>query len=563
MKIVTYNVNGLRSRISQFGSLHKLLTSFDADIICLQETKLRRQELTADLAMADGYESYYSCTRTVDKGRTGYAGVATFCRVKSAFSSHEVALPIAAEEGFTGLLENSLNGKGEAHEGLGDFTKDDLLKVDNEGRCVVTDHGHFVLFNLYGPRAECDDAQRIQFKLTFYKILQKRWESLLLQGRRIIVVGDLNIAPTALDRCDAGPDFEKNEFRRWFRSILVECRGPFNDVFRTKHPDRKEAFTCWPQNTGAEEFNYGSRIDHILCAGSCLHQEHDLQGHSFMNCHVMECDILTQYRRWKPGNTLRWKGGRSIKLEGSDHAPVLTRLLGIPDIAHHSTPTLSARYIPMIRGLQQTLVSVLMKRQVAEQSKSFEMSGSISDENIRIEMGNERVKRSFENCSTSGVSHVESCPSNLESEGSEHSQSAPSNGTKKKARKNQCQEDIPQSDYHSSDTPVVDVQSSSSQQDELNSSASTQDRCELNSCSLEKEKTNVALLEWRRIQQVMQNSIPLCKGHSEPCVARVVKKQGPNFGRRFYVCARAEGPASNSEANCGYFKWADSKSRHK
>ncbi|KAK9991113.1 hypothetical protein SO802_026098 [Lithocarpus litseifolius] len=615
MKIVTYNVNGLRSRISQFGSLHKLLTSFDADIICLQETKLRRQELTADLAMADGYESYFSCTRTVDKGRTGYAGVATFCRVKSAFSSHEVALPIAAEEGFTGLLENSLNGKGEAHEGLEDFAKDDLLKVDNEGRCVVTDHGHFVLFNLYGPRAECDDAQRIQFKLTFYKILQKRWESLLLQGRRVIVVGDLNIAPTALDRCDAGPDFEKNEFRRWFRSILVEFGGPFNDVFRTKHPDRKEAFTCWPQNTGAEEFNYGSRIDHILCAGSCLHQEHDLQGHSFMNCHVMECGILTQYRRWKPGNTLRWKGGRSIKLEGSDHAPVLTRLLGIPEIAHHSTPTLSARYIPMIRGLQQTLVSVLMKRQVAEQSKSFEMSSSISDENIRIEMCNERVKRSFENCSTSGVSHVKSCPSDLESEGidtdiqskgfandavcktllmsgSEHTQSAPSNGTKKKARKSQwsqlslrsffqkssnlrdsadnfnndisiSQEDIPQSDYHSNDTPVVDVQSSSSQQDELNSSASTQDQCELNSCSLEKEKTNGALLEWRRIQQVMQNSIPLCKGHSEPCVARVVKKQGPNFGRRFYVCARAEGPASNSEANCGYFKWADSKSRRK
>lgn len=68
---------------------------------------------------------------------------------------------------------------------------------------------------------------------------------------------------------------------------------------------RREAYTCWPQNTGAEQFNYGTRIDHILCAGSCLHQQHDLQGHDFMTCHVNECDILTQYRRWKPGNTLR------------------------------------------------------------------------------------------------------------------------------------------------------------------------------------------------------------------------------------------------------------------
>jgi len=74
MKIVSYNVNGLRQRISQFGSLRNLLNSFDADILCFQETKLRRQELTADLIMADGYESFFSCTRTSQRGRTGYSG---------------------------------------------------------------------------------------------------------------------------------------------------------------------------------------------------------------------------------------------------------------------------------------------------------------------------------------------------------------------------------------------------------------------------------------------------------------------------------------------------------
>lgn len=162
---------------------------------------------------------------------------------------------------------------------------------------------------------------------------------------------------------------------------------------------RRGAYTCWPQSTGAEEFNYGSRIDHILCAGSCLHQEHDQQGHSFIACHVKECDILTQYKRWKPGNSLRysralshsslsnsrqlhaylhsrvvdswlvegkgliltyftiarWKGGHRIKLEGSDHAPVYASLLQIPSIPQHSTPASSARYIPMIYGIQQTL----------------------------------------------------------------------------------------------------------------------------------------------------------------------------------------------------------------
>ncbi|RYR20841.1 hypothetical protein Ahy_B03g066092 isoform B [Arachis hypogaea] len=102
--------------------------------------------------------------------------------------------------------------------------------------------------------------------LLLWRRLEKRWESLLHMGRRIIVVGDLNIAPSAIDRCDAGPEFDNNEFRRWFRSIL------------------------------------------------------------------------TQYKRAKPESILsahRWKGGRSIKLEGSDHAPVFMTLVDIPDVSLH------------------------------------------------------------------------------------------------------------------------------------------------------------------------------------------------------------------------------------
>lgn len=66
--------------------------------------------------------------------------------MKSAFSSTEVALPLAAEQGFTGLLGNSLSARGETPAitpSLEEFARDELLKVDSEGRCVVTDHGHF------------------------------------------------------------------------------------------------------------------------------------------------------------------------------------------------------------------------------------------------------------------------------------------------------------------------------------------------------------------------------------------------------------------------------------
>ncbi|EXC35351.1 DNA-(apurinic or apyrimidinic site) lyase 2 [Morus notabilis] len=606
MKIVTYNVNGLRPRISQHGSLLKLLDSFDADVICFQETKLRRQELTADIVSAARYQA------PPPPGPPRRYRVATFCRVKSAFSSAEAALPAAAAEGFTGVLESSPA----VAPGLEEFERDELLRVDCEGRCVVTDHTHFVLFNLYGPRAESDDLERIEFKLKFFKIMQKRWESLLRQGRRVFVVGDLNIAPTSLDRCDAGPDFENNEFRRWFRSMLVDNGGAFFDVFRAKHPDRRDAYTCWPQNTGAEEFNYGTRIDHILCAGSCLHQEQDQKDHSFFTCHVEECDILTQYKRWKPGNTPRWKGGQRIKLEGSDHAPVYTSLRQIPSVPPHNTPSLSCRYIPMVYGVQQTLVSTLMRRQVSKQIKSsYEVSSSSPDGDITLEGCTNREKRAFDQCSLPGVPPANPCSfSSQESEvlisredmdlGSGNEVSCETSSclvgactatTKKKAKKNQWSQltlksffqkstilsnsidneidtsasraDFVEPSHQSNDPPIGEDQSENiNQRDgpnqcDFNSSASTWDQDEVKNCS--SEKNTVALMEWQRIQQMMQNSIPLCKGHKEACVARVVKKQGLNFGRRFYVCARAEGPASNPEANCGYFKWAASKSRGK
>ncbi|XP_044470054.1 DNA-(apurinic or apyrimidinic site) endonuclease 2 isoform X2 [Mangifera indica] len=615
MKIVTYNVNGLRQRISQFGSLRKLLDSFDADIICFQETKLRRQELKSDLVLAEGYESFFSCTRTSDKGRTGYSGVATFCRVNSAFSSNEVALPVAAEEGFTGVLDASGS---KIVEGLEEFAKDELCKVDGEGRCIITDHGHFILFNIYGPRAGSDDVDRIQFKHKFFKILQKRWEFLLCQKRRIFVVGDLNIAPAAIDRCEAEPDFEENEFRRWFRSLLVESGGPFFDVFRAKHPERRDAYTCWPSNTGAEQFNYGTRIDHILCGGPCLHEKHDLEGHNFVTCHVKECDILVEYKRWKPGNTLGWKGGMNIKLEGSDHAPVYTSFGEVPVIPEHSTPSLASRYLPMIRGLQQTLVSVLMKREVAKETKSGEASSSLTTEMTKMERFSESVERSFNNCHELGMPPSDHCSfANQEPKGKlwkthenhrdlpkdavcdstittgncKHIHLIPGDRANKKARKNQFSQLSLKSFFQKSPnprqdvgklvtdtslnpadvleslhdtTPVADYNNCHPELHDVNLSPCSQDQEEQDGkCSLDTEKNNIALLEWKRIQQLMENTIPLCKGHREPCVARVVKKPGPTIGRRFYVCARAEGPASNSEANCGYFKWASSKSKHK
>ncbi|CAO2831303.1 unnamed protein product [Amaranthus hypochondriacus] len=594
LKIVTYNVNGIRQRIAQYGSLLKLLDSLDADIICFQEIKVTRQELTADLIVAEGYESFFSCTRTCGKGRTGYSGVATFCRVKSAFTSTEVALPVAAEEGFTGLLESPNGNESRSDqlftdmECLTEFQKDELLKIDSEGRCVITDHGHFVLFNVYGPRADPDDVERVQFKANFYKIMQRRWELLQQEKRRIVVVGDLNIAPSSIDRCEAGPDFEKNEFRRWFRTQLVKNGGSFFDLFREKHPERTDAYTCWPVHNGAEEFNYGSRIDHILASGVCLHCLHDNDDHSLVACHVEECDIMTQFRRWKPGISASRKGGRAAKLEGSDHVPVFVTLKDIPDIQLHSTPPLSARYMPEIRGSQQTIVSILKKRQLTEKVGVGTLTSPSSVEDTEYVDVEETVEEGLPSCSVSSAnlkmlscSTMNTCKSKSSSSGDKQ------DVRKKKKMKQNQQTQLSLTSFfckipsNSSKTENLTKSDADNHETTLNSSdcsketlvtinpesnfddGASQEHSTPIDCSNGSDKKTMALMEWQRIQQLMQDSIPLCEGHREACVARVVKKPGPNFGRRFYVCARGEGPASNPETRCDFFRWAGAKPKQK
>ncbi|TVU10176.1 hypothetical protein EJB05_43687, partial [Eragrostis curvula] len=545
VKIVTYNVNGLRPRVAQHGSLRRLLDALDADIICFQETKLSRQDLSGDVIMAEGYEAFVSCNRS-SKGRGSYSGVATFCRVSSAFSSQEVALPVAAEEGFTGLQDYTKNSEiiGDfvlampvEDEGLGEITREDLLKVDNEGRCIITDHGHFVLFNLYGPAVVEDDEERVRFKLLFYKILQKRWEHLLSLGKRVFVVGDFNIAPASIDRCDAPSGFEKQMFREWLRSMLREHGGPFFDAFRSKHPDR-------------------------------------------------------------------WNGGRSIKLEGSDHIPVYILLKEIPELPVHNTPPSAARYLPEVRGRQQSIVSFLKKGKKHElQDATYLNLSEDRADDIRCsdDLGNKTIVKEQLAAGIPEFSKGGNLPSlmckgtNLDqwiTDGSggvsRDSKKASLSSTKsvpnKKMKHTLSSQRTIKSFFQQPGskegnvststlfTPVETVhctdESCAPNGDNLpeniqctTSAAEDQDNTDT-SCTLSKDKSNAAILEWQRIQQKMKMTLPRCKGHREPCIPRSVKK-GSNMGRLFYVCARAQGPSSNPEANCGHFQWAPVKSKQK
>lgn len=225
---------------------------------------------------------------------------------------------------------------------------------------------------------------------------------------------------------------------------------------------------------------------------------------------------------------------------------------------------------------------MMMKRQVEKQVKTDEVSSSFSEENIADGASIENLTRSSYAFNTSGSPSEVSCDaSGVSCRKTAHAKmtpfktiratSSPGKEIRKKARHIQSSqqlslksffqksstsafghdhtstainnelEDVAKSD-NTPIEPVMDEQESCwPEQSQLNDCISTQDQSDLNACcSSEADKSNVALSEWQRIRQLMQNSIPVCKGHNEHCVSRVVKKEGPNFGRRFYVCARAE-----------------------
>jgi AP endonuclease 2 len=138
MRIVTWNVNGLRAVTVAKGIRH-ILSSTKADILCVQETKLTRDKITEDLALVPGWDSFFDFSQL----KTGYSGVATFCK--------EWCSPQAAYQGVVGPCTGYVTH----------LTMKQRGSLDSEGRCVMTDHGAFVLFNVYVPALSCEEQLEV------------------------------------------------------------------------------------------------------------------------------------------------------------------------------------------------------------------------------------------------------------------------------------------------------------------------------------------------------------------------------------------------------------------
>lgn len=226
MKLVSWNVNGLRAILGK--GFEDIFRGFDADCVCLQETKM--QEGQAELNF-EGYESYFDYAE-----RKGYSGTAIITRIKP---------------------------EGEAR-GIG------VENHDREGRVVTLDLGPAYLVNVYTPNSQ-EKLKRLDYRLEWEKAFAD-YVCKLDEKKPVIICGDMNVAHQEIDLAHpntnrTSPGFSDSE-RGAFGQLLE--RG-FVDTFRLIYPERTDAYTWWSYWGKARERNLGWRIDYFLVSDRIKH----------------------------------------------------------------------------------------------------------------------------------------------------------------------------------------------------------------------------------------------------------------------------------------------------
>lgn len=228
MKIISYNVNGIRSAMSK--GLINFMQQQHADVYCLQETKANKEQIEKPFVFeAAGYKSNYWFSAE----KKGYSGVALFCKNE----------PDHVEYGF----------------GVPEF--------DTEGRIIRADYGNTSIVSVYIPSGSSGE-ERQAYKMVWLDFFQKYIDELKTRRPKLIVCGDYNIVHQPIDIHD--PVGNKNssgflpEEREWLSKFI---ESGFSDSFRVfnKAPHQ---YSWWSFRAAARSRNKGWRIDYCMVAES-------------------------------------------------------------------------------------------------------------------------------------------------------------------------------------------------------------------------------------------------------------------------------------------------------
>ncbi|MBO5237807.1 MAG: exodeoxyribonuclease III [Lachnospiraceae bacterium] len=224
MKLISWNVNGLRACVQK--NFMESFQALDADVFCLQETKLQEGQIELEL---EGYYQYWNYAE-----KKGYSGTAIFTRNEPMNVTYGIGM--------------------EEH--------------DKEGRVITLEYPEYYMVTVYVPNSQNELARlpyRMQWEADFLAYLKK-----LEETKPVIYCGDLNVAHQEIDlknpktnRKNAG---FTDEERACFSKVL---ESGFIDTFRYFYPDQTDIYSWWSYRFSARAKNAGWRIDYF-CVSECL-----------------------------------------------------------------------------------------------------------------------------------------------------------------------------------------------------------------------------------------------------------------------------------------------------
>lgn len=226
MKIITYNVNGLRAAVGK--GLADWLAHEQADVVCLQETKLQPEQYPEEALRELGYKHYLFSAQ-----KKGYSGVAILSKTEP---------------------DNVVYGM-------------NISEYDNEGRFIRADYGDLSVVSVYHPSGTSGD-ERQAFKMTWLDAFQDYVLTLAKERPKLVLCGDYNICHEPIDIHDPIRNATNSGFlpeeREWMTHFL--SKG-FIDSFRFLHPNSQE-YTWWSYRFNSRAKNKGWRIDYCMVSES-------------------------------------------------------------------------------------------------------------------------------------------------------------------------------------------------------------------------------------------------------------------------------------------------------
>lgn len=227
MKLISWNVNGLRAAVTK--GFMDSFESLDADIFCLQETKLQPHQI--ELALP-GYEQYWNSAV-----KKGYSGTAVFTKQK----------PLRVTNGI-GIEEH-----------------------DQEGRVITAEYDNFYLVTCYTPNSQRELA-RLAYRMTWEDAFRDYLLGLDAQ-KPVILCGDLNVAHEEIDLKNPKTNRKNAGFTDDERQKMTDLLGSgFTDSFRYLYPDTTDAYSWWSYMGKARERNVGWRIDYFIVSNRIADQ---------------------------------------------------------------------------------------------------------------------------------------------------------------------------------------------------------------------------------------------------------------------------------------------------